>query len=170
LSAYRAAPHGGAEGIGVAHASATHASPVGGPLPVKAGYGRHWYGGNRTNSAIPSVNPCERNAHEQYHLPRRPRRDHPRDLGISRVALARHDAPRTVPPDAHGGSSARLLLLAKGSNTRGSCGASSRKPGMPVCWTRDTDFASSSNNDGDPGCRDLLCRVATATAAPAGRR
>jgi hypothetical protein len=87
-----------------------HTCPAGGRcLSTRVGYGRHWYRGNRAYSAIQSVNPCERYAHEQYHLPRRPRRDHPRNLGISRVALRRHEAPRTVPPAGHGGSSSFLV-------------------------------------------------------------
>jgi hypothetical protein len=103
-----AAPRGVSSGIGVVHPSSMRVSPAGGRLSAKAGYGRHWCIVNRAYSAIQSMNPCEGDAHEQYYLPRWPRCHRPRDLGVSRVALTRQDAPRTVPPPVHGSQRGRL--------------------------------------------------------------
>jgi hypothetical protein len=50
--------------------------------------------------AIRSVKSRERDTNEQYHLSRRPCRHRPRGLGVFRVTLTRHEAPRAVPPPA----------------------------------------------------------------------
>jgi hypothetical protein len=43
---------------------------------------------------MPALNPHKGDMYEQYYLPRRPRCDRPRDLGLSRVALTRYDTLR----------------------------------------------------------------------------
>jgi hypothetical protein len=48
-----------------------------------------------------SVTLREGDAHEQYHLSRRPRRDCPRDLGLSRITLARRAVARPDLPPAY---------------------------------------------------------------------
>ena len=132
MSFLRTAPRGGSSGTGVAHPSSTRVSSVGGCLSPKAGHGRHWCLVNRASSGIHSVNPCEGDAHEQYHLPRRPRGDRPRDLGLSRIALTRQDAPRTVAPPAHGSPVGRLRPRAGRFAVIGFRHRSSR--GNPGCY------------------------------------